>query len=171
MGGISRRRGTDIQSAFVSSNSITQGEQALTIWETLMNRGIAINFAYRTFVWDSEASQKAHVHCVIIGFSTRNRKRKVLYANNGTYSITNNINPYLISGSDSYVTARKDPLCDVPKMIFGNQPRDGGALILSYEEKCEIYSHKSLKYLFTQKELKTKLLQYFLVYFNTSVSK
>lgn len=128
-------QGTSIRCAFVSTNSITQGEQVAPIWETLCSRyGIHIDFAWRTFVWDSEASSKAAVHCVIIGFSSgQTAKPKVIY-NGQTHSLANNINAYLVDAPNVFVASAKKPLCDVPEMITGNRPADGGHLIIEQED-------------------------------------
>lgn len=132
--------GTTIRVSFVSTNSITQGEQVAPLWDKLINKyGIHIDFAYRTFKWNSEASEKAAVHCVIIGFSQyiNNNKRK-LYLNNSRMSLVENINPYLLNAPDVLVSSRSNPVCDVPKMLLGNKPADGGNLILSSEERNEV---------------------------------
>lgn len=119
--------GTRIEVAFVSTNSITQGETVSRFWEFM--DGVHINYAYRTFVWDSEASAKAHVHCVIISFATFSRQKKIIFDGNVRIEATN-INPYLIDGDDILVHSRNKPLCSVPKMIYGNKPADGGNLII-----------------------------------------
>ena len=129
---------TKIEVAFVSTNSITQGEQTAILWRHILERGVIINFAYRTFRWDSEASLKAHVHCIIIGFSFISRKKKYLYEN---YNIkeANNINPYLIDAPNVYIESHASPLCNIPKMDFGSMPNDGGYLSnYSKEQKEEI---------------------------------
>lgn len=124
---------TDIRAALVSTNSITQGEQVAAIWKPLSEMfGIHIDFAYRTFRWDSEASMKAHVHCVIIGFSKTNTPKAVY--DNETKKEAENINAYLIDAPDVYVESRKTPLCNIPQMVTGNRPADGGHLIIESEE-------------------------------------
>ena len=129
--------GTNIRTALVSTNSITQGEQVPILWRPLIDSGIHINFAYRTFRWDSEANIKAHVHCVIIGFSyINNNKNKLFY--DDKVSIVNNINAYLIDGDNIFVTKRSEPLCDCKKMVYGNEPREGNNLILTPEQKDEL---------------------------------
>ncbi len=127
---------TAIQTAFVSTNSITQGEQVASVWKPLFERfGIHIDFAYRTFRWDSEASLKAHVHCVIIGFRcTNNENHRRLY-DNGTEKYVKNINAYLIDSPDIFIESRKRPLSGVPKIIKGSSPVDGGNFFLTTEEK------------------------------------
>ncbi|MBQ9654834.1 MAG: class I SAM-dependent DNA methyltransferase [Prevotella sp.] len=125
-----------IRAALVSTNSITQGEQVASIWKPLKEMfGIHIDFAYRTFRWDSEASQKAHVHCVIIGFGKKDVS-KVIY-DNDKQKQAKNINAYLIDAPDVYVGSRNKAICDVPPMLYGNKPVDGGFLFLTPEERLE----------------------------------
>ena len=126
-----------IKAALVSTNSITQGEQVAALWQPLFDRyGIHIDFAYRTFRWDSEADIKAHVHCVIIGFSISGNNAKRLYLSNLQTIPASNINPYLIDAPDVFIESRSTPICNVPKLTKGNQPSDGGNLILSEEERA-----------------------------------
>lgn len=127
---------TAIKVALVSTNSITQGEQVAPLWGTLFEKyGIHIDFAHRTFRWDSEASLKAHVHCVIIGFSyLANDSDRIIY-DNGISKKADNINGYLIDAPDVCISSRSKPICNVPKMTKGNQPTDDGNFILSEEEK------------------------------------
>ena len=127
-------KNTDTEAAFVSTNSIVQGEQVPILWEDLFSRGVKINFAHRTFVWSSEASLKAHVHCVIIGFSMHNRQDKYLYEN-GTVRKVGNINGYLVDADNVFIQLRGKANPNVPKLVQGNKPWDGGNLILSTEEK------------------------------------
>lgn len=129
---------TRIKCAFVSTNSITQGEQVASIWKPLYKRfGIHIDFAYRTFRWDSEASIKAHVHCVIVGFSfAQSSKGRKIVDGEITY-IANNINAYLVDAEDVFIESRKKPLSDAPLMVTGNRPADGGALIIEAEDYDE----------------------------------
>lgn len=130
---------TEIAVAFVSTNSITQGSQVPILWNVLLNElKIKINFAYQTFKWNSESNEKAAVHCVIIGFSTHDAAKKYLYTSNHHCELVSNISPYLFEGGNNFVVAQKETLCDVPKMNFGNQPRDGGYFILTSEEKDEM---------------------------------
>lgn len=127
--------GTNIRTAFVSTNSITQGEQVAGVWKPLYDRfGIHIDFAHRTFRWDSEASLKAHVHCVIVGFSIAENKadRKLFDNDNG--KIVRNINPFLVEAPNVFIESRSTPICDVPKMTTGNRPADGGHLIIEKED-------------------------------------
>ncbi len=124
-----------IHAALVSTNSITQGEQVAAIWQPLFERfNIRIDFAYRTFRWDSEADIKAHVHCVIIGFSKSNRTAKFIYLNDGQFIPAANINPYLIDAPNIWINSRSKVLCDVPEMTTGNRPADGGHLIIEAED-------------------------------------
>ena len=124
------------RAALVSTNSITQGEQVAAIWKPLKEMfGIHIDFAHRTFRWDSEASLKAHVHCVIVGFSCLNVP-KTIY-NNDQKKDVKNINAYLIDAPDVYIESRKMPLCDVPEMVTGNRPADGGNLIIEADDYAE----------------------------------
>ncbi|MBO5630958.1 MAG: hypothetical protein J5965_17965, partial [Aeriscardovia sp.] len=127
------------RAALVSTNSITQGEQVAAIWKPMFERfGIHFDFAYRTFRWDSEASLKAHVHCVIIGFSSRdNKKEKVIYLNDNQNIVADNINGYLLNAPTTFIEKRSIPLCDVPSMIRGSSPIDDGNLLLTIEEKDE----------------------------------
>lgn len=131
--------GTGICAAFVSTNSITQGEQVAAVWKPLYDRfHIHIDFAHRTFRWDSEASLKAHVHCVIVGFSVvHNRGKKKLY-NAERLQMVECINPYLIAGEVLFIDSRTKPISDIPHMLSGNRPSDGGHLILSPEERDEL---------------------------------
>lgn len=125
---------TKIECAFVSTNSIVQGEQVPILWEDLFLQGIIINFAHRTFTWNSEAAQKAHVHCVIIGFSVLNRTEKYIYEN-GVKRTVERINGYLVNADNIFIQLRSKANTDVPKIVQGNKPWDGGNLILSTEEK------------------------------------
>lgn len=133
----------NIKVAFVSTNSITQGGAVANLWKPLFeDYGVHIDFAYPTFRWDSESSLKAHVHCVIIGFSkVINNAPKRLYNTDNTYRICQNINAYLVDGASVFVESQKKPLCDVPEMNMGNQPIDGGNYLFSQEEK-EIFITK-----------------------------
>lgn len=128
---------TKIKTAFVSTNSITQGESVSALWDYMFKTcNSEIQFAYRTFNWTSEATLKAAVHCVIVGFTCyKNQKAKILFDNN-TKKIVNHINGYLIEGPDLYIQSRGKPLNpSLPIMSKGSQPTDGGNLILSAEER------------------------------------
>ena len=129
--------GTKIRAALVSTNSITQGEQVAFIWKPLKELfDIHIDFAYRTFRWDSEASDKAHVHCVIVGFSNVLNIKKFIFDNDKKKE-AQIINPYLIDAPEVFIESRKNSLCDVPAMIYGSKPTDGGFLFLTEEERAE----------------------------------
>lgn len=128
-----------IRAAFVSTNSITQGEQVANLWKPLFEQyGIQFDFAYRTFRWDSEADIKAHVHCVIIGFSIAdNSAPKRLYLPDGTYVQCTNINGYLVDAPDVWIESRNKPLCDTPEIGIGNKPIDGGFYLFTEPEMRE----------------------------------
>ncbi len=127
--------GTGIRCALVSTNSITQGVAVPTLWKPLFEEGIHIDFAYRTFRWDSEATIKAHVHCVIVGFSKAEKNGdKILFSEEGTKEHVKNINGYLLDAEDVFVSSRSTPLCDVPKIGIGNQPIDDGNYLFTKED-------------------------------------
>ena len=143
-------RNTDIKCAFVSTNSITQGEIVPRLWDFL---NIEIVFAYRTFVWDSESNVKAHVHCVIIGFCNTGSKHvkdsKTLYMSEKSHMTAKHINPYLLDAPDIIIPSRNKALCDIPNMTCGNKFADGGYLILT-EEDYNIFKAKepqAMKYI------------------------
>ncbi len=133
--------GTPIRAALVSTNSVTQGEAVANLWKPLFESGVHIDFAHRTFRWDSEAKIKAHVHCVIVGFSTApNNSPKVLFTSERAQMVQN-INGYLVEGPSVFIESRKKPICDVPNVVFGNMPNDGGHLSdYSDERMAEIVS-------------------------------
>jgi len=125
-----------IQAAFVSTNSITQGEQVGALWPDLLGRGVKLHFAHRTFQWSSEARGKAAVHCVIIGFGLTDVTEKWIYdyekPKAEPHAVrANNINPYLVDGPNVVVTRRNVPLCSVPEMKSGNKPIDDGNYLLN----------------------------------------
>lgn len=128
-------RGTNTKTALVSTNSITQGGAVTNLWKPLFEEGININFAWRTFRWDSEASLKAHVHCVIVGFSFVDERRKTIYVNEAQNIDAENINGYLLNAPSIFIDKRMKPLCDVPMICLGGQPIDDGNLVLTNEEK------------------------------------
>ncbi len=159
-------QGTEIRTALVSTNSITQGEQVSAIWKPLKELfSTHIDFAYRTFQWDSESTLKAHVHVVIIGFSNAKSKGiKYIYDNEKSYE-AKNINAYLINAPDIFVESRGDTLCNVPDMITGNRPADGGFLIIEgkdYDEfvKKEPKSVRYIKKLIGSREFINKIPRY-----------
>ena len=131
-------KNTNIETALVSTNSICQGEQATILWKGMLNNGVNINFAYRTFRWDSEASLKAHVHCIILGFSYKVRDKKAIY-DNGKFNEAKNINAYLVDAPNILIDSRSNPICNVSKADFGSMPNDNGFLSdYSKEQVLEI---------------------------------
>ncbi|GCA95730.1 DNA methyltransferase [Microcystis aeruginosa] len=141
---------TKIKVGLVATNSISQGEQSSILWNVLINEfNISIHFAHRTFKWSNEAKGNAAVHCVIIGFASFEANEKYLF---DYQTITSepllikakNINPYLINANNILVFNRKYPLCNVPNMMYGNKPTDGGNFILSEEEKNTLVSKNPL---------------------------
>ena len=134
---------TVIRTAFVSTNSITQGEQVAGMWKPLHDRfGIHIDFAHRTFRWDSEASLKAHVHCVIVGFSVAESDRPKKIYTSERMQVVDRINAYLLDAPDVFVEKRSKPLSDVPQMNKGSQPTDGGNLIITADELEEFIKNE-----------------------------
>lgn len=131
---------TEIKSALVSTNSITQGGAVSNLWKPLFeNYNIHIDFAWRTFRWDSEANLKAHVHCVIVGFSCcKNQKQKVIYLNDAQSINAENINGYLLNAQNIFIEKRMKPLANVPEICLGGQAIDDGNLIFTLEEKSEL---------------------------------
>lgn len=129
-----------IQVAFVSTNSITQGEQVPIFWRQMFNMGIHIDFAYRTFRWDSEASIKAHVHCVIIGFSVLPEKKKRRLYTTENYQEVNNINPYLVDAPSVLIEGRSRSICNALPILYGSMPIDDGHLILGQEDVDKLLS-------------------------------
>lgn len=146
---------TKIKVAFVSTNSIVQGEQTSILWGQMLNKyGIKIHFAHRTFRWSNEAKGNAAVYCVIVGFANidSNNKRIFEYEDikGEAHEIkTKNINPYLIDAKDSFITKRTNPLCNVPKMYKGSQPTDGGNFLFTENEKNEflLKEPKAIKFI------------------------
>lgn len=141
--------GTDIHTAFVSTNSITQGEQAATFWKLLFNQhSVTIDFAYRTFRWDSEANCKAHVHCVIIGFRIRlanevSSASAVLFTEDGRKLSATNINAYLADAPNVFIESRNTPINGAPPIMYGSMPIDDGHLILSKEDVESLLSENA----------------------------
>lgn len=132
------RQNKDVLTALVSTNSVSQGEQVANLWGGLMGDGLQIHFAHRTFQWDSEASVKAHVHCVIIGFGYKEPMQRVIFEGERKI-VAKNINAYLVDAENEFIEARKKPLCNVPEVVFGNMPNDGGYLSnFTTEEKDSI---------------------------------
>ena len=131
---------TEIKTALVSTNSITQGGSVTNLWKPLFeNYNIHIDFAWRTFIWDSEANIKAHVHCVIVGFSCSNtKKQKIIYLNESQSMKADNINGYLLNAKNTFIEKRMKPLAAVPEICLGGQAIDDGNLVLTLEEKAEL---------------------------------
>ncbi len=134
--------GKHTKCAFVSTNSITQGEQVASVWKPIFERfNIHLDFAYQTFKWNNETLDKknmAAVHCVIIGFSNcKNEKEKVIFDSQGNKQVAENINPYLIEAKTVFIESRSKPICNVPYMTTGNRPADGGHLIIEGDEYDE----------------------------------
>ncbi len=137
-------KGTSVRVALVSTNSVSQGESVANLWKPLFADGVHFDFAHRTFRWDSEASIKAHVHCVIIGFSTApNSKPKVIYSSERP-QIVRNINGYLLNAENIFVESRNKPLCDIPPIGIGNKPIDGGNYLFTEEQKDEFVKKEPL---------------------------
>jgi hypothetical protein len=129
--------GTRTRAAFVSTNSITQGEQAALLWRPLIqDHGMHIDFAWRTFRWTSEARGRAAVHCVIVGFSAVDGIEKVIHDGEASVKATN-INPYLVGAPDVFLSSRQRSLCDVPPIGIGNKPIDDGNYLFTDDEKVE----------------------------------
>ena len=148
-------QGTKAKVAYVSTNSIVQGEQTSILWGEMLNKyKIKIHFAHRTFKWSNEAKGNAAVYCVIIGFANFDTPNKMIFEyediKGEAHEIkVKNINPYLVDAKDLLIKKRSNPICPVPKMNFGNMPLDGGHLLLSDEEKNNLIlmEPKSEKYL------------------------
>ena len=130
-------KNTSIRAALVSTNSVSQGESVANLWKPLLENDVHIDFAYRTFQWDSEAKIKAHVHCVIIGFSIApyNKPKKIFI--DERYQIAKNINGYLLDAANVYVESRNKPICNIPEIGIGNKPIDGGYYLFEKKEMEE----------------------------------
>lgn len=135
---------TDIRTALVSTNSVSQGESVSNLWKPLFEMGVHIDFAHRTFRWDSEANIKAHVHCVIIGFSIENlSKPKIIYESD-RFQIVKNINAYLIEAPNVFIESRANSVCETPKIGIGNKPIDDGNYLFTEEEMMEFVKKEPL---------------------------
>jgi hypothetical protein len=137
------RAPTKTSAAFVSTNSITQGEQAGVLWGWLLAQGIRIHFAHRTFQWSNEAKGMAAVHCVIIGFGAFDVEKKTIYEyediRGEAHAVAaRNINPYLVDAPNVNISNRRQPILPVPEIVFGNMPNDGGHLLMNDAEKHEL---------------------------------
>ena len=138
-------KGSRTRVAFVSTNSICQGEQVANLWQPLMDDGLRIDFAYRTFRWDSEASIKAHVHCVVVGFSQDDyQPHECFIYENDRRTKVSHINAYLMEAPDVFVGSRQHPLCEVPEIGIGNKPIDGGNYLFEKEEMEEFINAEPL---------------------------
>lgn len=136
--------GTDIRCALVSTNSICQGESVANLWKPLFERGLHIDYAHRTFRWDSEAKIKAHVHCIIVGFSLAPFvKDKIIFSGKEAKK-AHNINAYLLDAENIVVESRSKAICDVPQIGIGNKPIDGGNYLFTKEEKEEFVKKEPL---------------------------
>ena len=149
---------TNICCAFVSTNSIVQGEQVTPLWKELFARNIVINFAYRTFVWDSEANAKAQVHCVIIGFSKNNVQREKYIFDGYKKTSVNHINAYLVDAEDVFIESQRKPICDVQEMFLGCDFKDDNNYILSEEEKNELIEKEPIAEKYIKKYVNAKEL-------------
>lgn len=130
-------KNSNTRAAFVSTNSVAQGEQVGQLWSLL---DCHIDFAHRPFIWDSESKDKAHVHCVVVGFScTPNDKPKRLFLKNAIV-VAKNINGYLFDGPNIYAQKRNSPICEVQIMVYGSEPREGGFLLLNEDERAKLLS-------------------------------
>ena len=133
-------RGTSIRAALVSTNSVSQGEQVANLWKPLLeDYNIHIDFAWRTFRWDSEAHIKAHVHCVIIGFSIASDATKRIF-DGDTISVVKNINPYLCDAPNVFIDSRSKAICNIPDIGIGNKPIDGGFYLFDEAEMNDFIS-------------------------------
>ena len=134
-------KGGKTRCAFVSTNSITQGEEVATLWKPLFDKGIRIDFAWKTFKWESESSEQAAVHCVIVGFSdlsSGTEQKKHIYLAKDKFIEAKNINGYLADADNVFLERRQKPLCNVPEIIMGPMSISGNNLILTEEDKNEI---------------------------------
>lgn len=134
-------RGSHTRCAFVSTNSICQGQQVEPLWKPLFDDGVEIDFAHKTFVWNSEAADEAHVHVVIVGFSREKIAKKTIFDGDGARK-ADNISGYLSATPSLFIARRSSPICDAPKMIRGCQPTDNGQLILDQAERDELVSRE-----------------------------
>ena len=135
-------KNTGIKCALVSTNSITQGVAVTNIWKPLFDNGISFDFAYRSFIWNSEAKSKAKVHCVIIGFSYSNIGTDKYIYENGIQNKVSNINGYLMEADNIFIDKRGNPISDVPQIALGGQAIDDGNFILTEEEMHDLITHE-----------------------------
>ena len=126
--------------AFVSTNSIAQGEQVAVLWSLLLPLHINIHFAYRTFDWSNEGKAVAGVHCVIIGFGICDVKQRLIFKEDGEVVLAKTINPYLLDAQTILIDKKTNPICNVPNLVYGNEPREGGFLLLDEDEYKNLVS-------------------------------
>lgn len=165
-------RNTGVRCAFVSTNSICQGEQVGVLWGWMLEQGVKISFAHRPFMWRNEAKGNAAVHCVIVGFSEAESSVKQLFHYEGArsepmMSVVSSINPYLVEGSAVVLSKRSKPVCNVPQMVSGNKPIDDGNYLLTREEVEELLrvepgAQKFIRRWFGSKEFINNIERYFL---------
>lgn len=137
--------GANIKTAFVSTNSICQGEQASILWSYLVNtQHMTINFAYRTFIWNNDARGNAKVHCIIVGFSRDYSSTKRIFESNGDVKSVRYINEYLLNSEYCFIKNRSNPLSNVPKMGMGNQPIDGGNYLFTEDQMLDFINKEPL---------------------------
>ena len=138
-------KGSTARAAFVSTNSIAQGETVTRLWKNLFDAGNHIDFAHRTFTWDSESTQKAHVHCVIVGFSSAHNDKPKIIFDGEKKIIAGNINAYLLDAPNIFVESRPNHLQDfVPAIGIGNKPIDDGNYLFSFDEMTEFIAREPL---------------------------
>ena len=132
-----------VRCAFVSTNSIAQGEQVGVLWGELLRMGLHIQFAHRTFQWTNDAPGKAAVHCIIVGFGADDTQAKHIWhyvdiQGDAVPTNAGNINPYLLDAPDVVLPSRREPIGHVPPIVFGSMPNDGGHLLMDDQEKTEL---------------------------------
>lgn len=138
---------SEIKTAFVSTNSICQGQQVITFWKYMFEHyTLHIDFAHETFVWNSESNENAKVHCVIVGFSLNNTKKIEckLYSSNARFKLCKNISPYLTDTPNVFIESRSNTLCKVSPIKFGSMPRDGGGFVLTEDERTDLIKREPL---------------------------
>ena len=144
-------KGTIIRAALVSTNSVSQGESVANLWKPLFENGLHIDFAHRTFRWDSEASIKAHVHCVIVGFSTDTNNRTKMLFDGDRVKAVKNINGYLLDADNIFIENKNKPICMVPSIIKGSIPVDDGNFLFTDEEYKDFIKREPLSISFFKK--------------------
>jgi hypothetical protein len=139
---------SEIKTAFVSTNSICQGQQVITFWKYMFEHyALHIDFAHETFVWNSESNENAKVHCIIVGFSFNNttKNERKLYSSNERFKLCKNISPYLTDTPNVFIESRSTPMCkEVSPIRFGSMPRDGGGFVLTEDERTELIKNEPL---------------------------